>query len=113
MKALLFAKERQNDFPEIFTSVVGSVFLGTPFRGTKAQSKASAFASIAGYFGLAENSSLLKALKEDSEELRDLLHRFSLLATEAKMRLFCFFEQHESELGISLFRVCANLKHPL
>lgn len=97
-KALLFAKLRQSDFPDIFTRVVGSVFLGTPFRGTKSQSKASVFASLAKLFGLGENSNLLRLLKEDSETLRDLLHDFSLLATEAKMRMFCFFEQHESDL---------------
>lgn len=97
-QALLFAKLRQADYPDLYTSVAGCVFLGTPFRGTKIQSKASAFASFAKLFGLGENSSLLKMLKEDSEPLRDLLHNFSILATEAKMRIFCFFEQHESEI---------------
>ncbi|KAL8910028.1 MAG: hypothetical protein Q9171_004654 [Xanthocarpia ochracea] len=97
-QALIWAKLHQSSFPDAYASIVGCVFLGVPFRGTKAQIKASALASMAQVFGVAENSSLLKSLKEDSETLRDLLYEFSSLATEAKLRMFCFFEQHESEL---------------
>lgn len=44
------------------------------------------------------NSGLIKLLGEDSEILRDLLDDFVRVATEAHMRLFCFFEMHESDL---------------
>ena len=60
---------------------------------------------MAQVFGVAENSDLLKSLKEDSETLRDLLYEFSSLATELKLRMFCFFEQHESELSKFAFKV--------
>ncbi|KAL8930646.1 MAG: hypothetical protein Q9208_000517 [Pyrenodesmia sp. 3 TL-2023] len=97
-QALIWAKLHQSSFPDAYASVVGCVFLGVPFEGTKAQSKASPFASMAQVFGAAQNSDLLKSLKEDSTILRDLLYEFSSLATEAKLRMFCFFEQHKTEL---------------
>ncbi|KAL8865927.1 MAG: hypothetical protein Q9198_009111, partial [Flavoplaca austrocitrina] len=59
---------------------------------------------MAQVFGAAQNSDLLKSLKEDSKTLRDLLYEFSSLATEAKLRMFCFFEQHETELLKSSFK---------
>ncbi|KAL8945007.1 MAG: hypothetical protein Q9211_000397 [Gyalolechia sp. 1 TL-2023] len=103
-QALVWAKLRQSTYPDVYASVVGCIFLGVPFRGTKAQSKASAFASTIQAFGLAQNSDLLKSLKEDSKTLRDLLYEFSSLATEAKLRMFCFFEQYETELLKSSFK---------
>ncbi|MCJ1264014.1 hypothetical protein MMC22_003885 [Lobaria immixta] len=48
--------------------------------------------------GLGTNSGLVKLLEEDSETLKDLLDDFVALAKEASMRLFCFFEQHESDM---------------
>lgn len=97
-KALLTAKLRQSEYPNIFMSVVGCVFLGTPFRGTKSQHKASLLAEMAQTVGLGTNSGLVKLLEEDSETLKDLLDDFVALAKEASMRLFCFFEQHESDM---------------
>lgn len=91
-------------------SVVGCVFLGTPFRGTKSQSKASLLAEMAQTVGLGVNSGLVKLLKEGSEALSDLLDDFVTIAKEANMRLFCFFEQHESDM-MSLLSKSSPLKH--
>lgn len=91
-------------------SVVGCVFLGTPFRGTKSQSKASLLAEMAQTVGLGVNSGLVKLLKEGSEVLSDLLDDFVTIAKEANMRLFCFFEQHESDM-MSLLSKSSPLKH--
>ena len=98
-QALIKAKLRQNDYPNIYLSVAGCVFLGTPFKGTKSQSKASLLAEMAQAVGLGTNSGLVKLLEEGSETLKELLHDFSMLAGEARMRLFCFFEQHESDVA--------------
>lgn len=98
VKALLTAKLRQSEYPNVFMSVVGCVFLGTPFLGTKSQHKASVLAEMAQTVGLGMNSGLVKLLEEDSETLKDLLDDFVALAKEASMRLFCFFEQHESDM---------------
>ena len=110
IQALLAAKLHQSDYPNIFMSVVGCVFLGTPFRGTKSQSKASLLAEMAQTVGLGVNSGLVKLLKEGSEALSDLLDDFVTIAKEANMRLFCFFEQHESDM-MSLLSKSSPLKH--
>lgn len=91
-------------------SVVGCVFLGTPFRGTKSQSKASLLAEFAQTVGLGVNSGLVKLLKEGSEALSDLLDDFVTIAKEANMRLFCFFEQHESDM-MNLVSRSSPIKH--
>lgn len=109
-KALLAAKLRQSEYTNLFTCVVGCVFLGTPFRGTKSQSKASLLAEMAETVGLGVNSGLVKILKEGSETLRDLLDDFVIVAKEANMRLFCFFEQHESDM-IRLISKSSPLTH--
>ncbi|KAL6722060.1 hypothetical protein ACLMJK_001165 [Lecanora helva] len=108
--AILSAQLKQNDYPNIFMSVVGSVFLGTPFRGTKSQSKASLLADMAKSVGLGVNSGLLRLLEEGSETLKDLLSDFSSLAREVNMQLFCFFEQHESDIA-NLAIKSPHLKH--
>ena len=91
-------------------SVVGCIFLGTPFRGTKSQNKASLLADMAESVGLGSNSGLLKLLEQGSETLKDLLSDFSALAREVNMQLFCFFEQHESNIT-NLAIKSAHLKH--
>ena len=103
-KALLTAQLRQSDYPNIFMSVVGCIFLGTPFRGTKSQNKATLLAEMAGTVGLGVNSGLVRVLEEGSETLKDLLSDFSALARESNMHLFCFFEQHASDLINLIFK---------
>ena len=60
--------------------------------------------------GLGVNSGLLKLLEEGSEMLKDLLSDFSSLAREVNMQLFCFFEQHESDMMNMAFKT-SHLKH--
>lgn len=110
LKALLTAKLRQSDYPNIFMSAVGCIFLGTPFRGTKSQSKASLLADMAQTVGLGINSGLVKLLEGGSETLKDLLDDFVAAAKEANMRLFCFFEQHESDM-MRLLSKSSPIKH--
>ena len=103
-KALLTAQLRQSDYPNIFMSAVGCIFLGTPFRGTKSQNKATLLAEMAETVGLGVNSGLLRVLEEGSETLKDLLSDFSALARETNMHLFCFFEQHASDMINLIFK---------
>lgn len=97
-KALLSAQRQQTEYPNLITSVIGCIFLGTPFRGTKTQTKASLLAEMAQTVGLGVNSGLLTLLEDGSEMLKDLLSDFSALAREINIQLICFFEQHESDL---------------
>lgn len=103
-KAILTARLRQNDFPSIFPFVAGCVFLGTPFHGTNTQAKAMVLAEMAETIGLGVPSSLLKLLEKDSEVLLRMLDDFVRLATDAHIRLFCFFESEKSDLA-GLFKL--------
>lgn len=103
-KTLLNARSQQSEYPNIFRSVVGCVFLGTPFRGTKSKGKALLVAGVAKKLGLGVPSDLIKLLDEDSEILEDLLSKFSTLARESHMRIFCFFEQHPSDLTDLIYK---------
>ena len=109
-KAMVTAKLRQSDYPNIFMSVVGCVFLGTPFRGTKSTNKATLLAQMAETVGLGADSGLVRVLEETSETLKDLLSEFSAIAKESNMHIFCFFEQHASDL-INLIFKGSYLKH--
>lgn len=93
------AKLHEEDYPSVIKSVAGIVFLGTPHRGSNSQSKASVIASIASSVALGEHSSLLKVLDKDSEVLADLLHDFTRTVATIGIALFCFFEQHKSNVS--------------
>ncbi len=80
-------------------STVGVVFLGTPHRGSNSQSKAAILASIVFALGWGEDSALLKAVEKDSEMLNDLLYDFTRTINIASIPLFCFFEQHKSDIA--------------
>ena len=55
-------------------------------------------ANIASAVSLGEQSSLLKAVEKDSEMLGDLLHDFTRTVNTISIPLFCFFEQHKSDV---------------
>ncbi|MCJ1357990.1 MAG: hypothetical protein MMC33_007988 [Icmadophila ericetorum] len=93
------AKLHEEDYPCVIRSTVGVIFLGTPHRGSNSQSKASVIASIASAVLLGEHSSLLKVVEKDSEVLADLLHDFTRTVNTVSIPLFCFFEQHKSDVG--------------
>ncbi|KAL8833814.1 MAG: hypothetical protein Q9170_004074 [Blastenia crenularia] len=97
-EALVMAKLHEEDYPSIIRSVAGIIFLGTPHRGSNSQSKASVIASIASAVSLGEHSSLLKVVDKDSEMMADLLHDFTRTVTTISIPLFCFFEQHKSDI---------------
>lgn len=59
-------------------------------------------AEMAETIGMGTPSGLLQVLEKDSEILATLLDEFALLAKEAQIRLFCFFEQEKSDL-VGLF----------
>lgn len=86
----------------ILSSAVGAVFLGTPHRGTGAFSSQSALlAAIAAQSELypSMEAGVLDAMKAERGELLDVSEDFLKLSARAKMRITCFFEQRESNLG--------------
>ncbi|KAF2677393.1 ankyrin [Lentithecium fluviatile CBS 122367] len=103
-RALLTSRLRQNDFPSIFPSVAGCIFLGTPFHGTKTLSKATVLAEMAATIGMGVSSSLLKLLEKDSEVLTRMLDEFVRLTNDAQIRVFCFFESEKSDLAAVILK---------
>jgi hypothetical protein len=103
-RALLTSRLRQNDFPSIFPSVAGCIFLGTPFHGTQTQSKAVVLAEMAETIGMGVSSSLLKLLEKDSEVLIRMLDEFVRLTNDAQIRVFCFFESQKSDIAAVLLK---------
>jgi hypothetical protein len=87
------------DYPYVLQSIAGGVFLGTPHRGSNSQSKASVIATIASAMDLGEHSSVLKIVERDSESLSDLMYDFTRTVNIASIPLFCFFEQHKSDVA--------------
>ncbi|KAF2867482.1 ankyrin repeat-containing domain protein [Massariosphaeria phaeospora] len=103
-RALITAQLRQNSFPSIFPFVAGSIFLGTPFRGTQTQAKAMILAEMAETIGLGMSSGLLQILKKDSDTLLRMLDEFVRLCNDAQIRNFCFFESQESDVAALLLK---------
>ncbi|KAG6365428.1 hypothetical protein INS49_007039 [Diaporthe citri] len=86
----------------ILNSTVGAVFLGTPHRGTGAFGSQSALlAAIAAQSDLyvSMESDVLDAMEAERGELLDVSEDFLKLSVRADLRITCFFEQMESNLG--------------
>jgi hypothetical protein len=99
LQAIILAKLHDEDFPDILRYAAGVVFLGTPHKGSRTQSKEAIIANIASMFGQAESKNLLGAVEKDSDMLNDLVHDFTRVVNKAAIPLFCFFEQRKSNLA--------------
>ena len=77
---------------------MGIIFLGTPFRGSKSAELAQIFTRVTSLFIESDNS-LINQINLGSESLRDLLYDFCLLINRNSIPVFCFFEQHSTDLG--------------
>jgi hypothetical protein len=85
------------NFQYLTSSTVGIVFLGTPHRGTEAAKWGEIVATSAKALGFGFEDSILKDLRKDSENLRDLLYKFTLWANRTRLSIVCFYEQHKSD----------------
>ena len=93
------ANSHGGSFEYLAESTVGSIFLGTPHRGTRSGNWGEWIAMTAKASGLGSEDSIMKDLREGSESLRDLLYEFTLMANRAPLELVCFFEQHKTDYG--------------
>lgn len=103
-RALITAKLHPESETEeaILNSTVGAVLLGTPHRGTGAFGSQSALlAAIAAQSTLypSMESDVLDSMKAERGELLDVSEDFLKLSVRANLRITCFFEQRESNLG--------------
>ena len=76
---------------------MGIIFLGTPHRGTQAAKWGEFVAKSGKAMGLGAETSIMKDLRADSENLKDLLYEFTLWANRARLSLVCYFEQHATD----------------
>jgi len=56
-------------------------------------------ATIAAMGGIGDRSGLLEVVREDSEMLNDIIRDFTAVATNFDIQLYCFFEQHNTDIA--------------
>lgn len=107
----LQSKEFPSDYPGIYNSITGMVFLGTPHYGSDMLGNLGDIYETIRKQCLQIETGLLKTIDHDNTVLVDIVANFT---REVKLRIagpeiFCFFEERATALG----RI-ANLKdHPL
>lgn len=79
--------------------VAGVITLGTPHRGSGSQPVAAIVARIASTARFGEDSKLIECTSKDSEVLNDVIDDFALMARNQGVPIFCFFEQHKSDIA--------------
>src|ERR671933_2010183 len=104
MQALVYAYHTNDrTYKQITQSTCGAVFLGTPFRGSKASSWGKTLANCAAALGFRSDDRLLKTLMENSEVMERLMDDFTSITRELPMKLICFYETKQTKLGKSRF----------
>lgn len=90
----------ENRCPGISSSISGIIFLGTPHRGTGSiTSEGLACTILREDPTLHVDTSVLQAIKADSEVTTDLLQEFTSLCSLTTIPLCCFFEQQRTNVG--------------
>ena len=80
-------------------STVGIVFLGTPHRGSASAKWGELTATIGKWLKLGSEERLLSDIKENSEVLKDVLHKFARWLLQYSVHTKCFFEQEKTDYG--------------
>ena len=92
------AQASNDDRNEITDCVTGIIFLGTPFRGSDAQSYAKTIGKILSLVGQG-NSKIYEVIAPQSQALKDQLHDFVRIVIRQAIPICCFFELHKSNLS--------------
>ncbi|KAL4799880.1 ankyrin repeat-containing domain protein [Aspergillus venezuelensis] len=90
--AVSLAKREAGEFRGAIDCITACVFLGTPFRGSEAQSWAKMIGVMGSVVGQANYTTLLRTLKSGSTELDDLRHEFLIDVGSAGIDVECYFE---------------------
>lgn len=98
-KALCLADHDRQTYPDMYESISGCLFFGTPFNGAPVADVAAYWAKINEQFGKSINSSLLALLTPGNETLRELKRDFIRSAGKLsqKVELHCFYEEKLTE----------------
>ena len=100
LKALLDARQDENEWPGIFMSTTGLIFLGTPFRGAEGMSHMEMFEAAQREYHQDEiQPDILRILQPGNEFLQEVVDQFGKSRQASKAQVACFFELMPSNVG--------------
>lgn len=76
LKALLIAEQFPEDWPGIYSSTTGLIFLGTPFRGAPGLTQNEMIQAVEASYADTVQGEILRILDPDDESLQEMLHTF-------------------------------------
>jgi hypothetical protein len=100
-QALLEAQQDVNEWPGIFASTTGLIFLGTPFRGAEGMSQVEMLAAAQREYSQDQiQTEVLKILEPGNEFLQDVVDQFGKTRRLAhRAQVACFHELKPSNVG--------------
>jgi hypothetical protein len=100
MQAILRAAEEGSPFRPTLMSIVGAVFLATPFRGSAASNEAQWQVIVGGIMQEQTSAELIKGLDENDGLLRQRTEQFAELVRRdsVQLPLHCFYELKHTKL---------------
>jgi hypothetical protein len=101
LQALLEAQQDPDEWPGIFNSTAGLIFLGTPFRGAEGMSYSEMIqAALREYDPEHVQQEALRILEPGNEFLQDLVDAFGKTRSGPnKAQVACFYEMKPSNVG--------------
>ena len=91
----MVAQTNEGQDVDMIDCVAGLIFLGTPFTAPRAQSYAKVLGNILGHFDRGSS----KIYETSPRELRQQRRDFVRIVNRQHIPLYCFFEQHKSNIG--------------
>ena len=82
---------------DLVDCLAGIIFLGTPFRGTNAQTYAKIVGNLLAHFNRG-NSSIYELTEQRNREQRNQLNDFVPIVNHQNFPMCCFYEQHKADL---------------
>ncbi|CAN9326784.1 unnamed protein product [Alternaria alternata] len=101
LKALVDARHDESEWPGIFASTTGLIFLGTPFRGAEGMSQVEMLAAAQREYQQDEiQPEVLNILEPGNEFLQEVVDQFGRTRRLAnKTQVACFYELKPSNVG--------------
>ncbi|KAF2014520.1 hypothetical protein BU24DRAFT_371229, partial [Aaosphaeria arxii CBS 175.79] len=101
LKALVEARHHEIDWPDVFASTTGLIFLGTPFRGTDEMSQTEMLEAARREYEEDDiQPEILRILEPGNEILQDVVESFGKTRRlEKKALVACFYELKPCNVG--------------
>ena len=100
MEAIRRTAEEGSIYRQIMCSIVGAIFLATPFRGSDAATEARWQVVVGGIMGEQTSQELIDDLNYHDKQLRELKQIFAEIARReyVQIPLFCFYETKKTQI---------------